>query len=128
METIPKAVRFQISGLIGTVLFYFLYRLVIDVLSVGPTLAWLLSYMASNWWQFELHSRIVFLNRHTMQNTYFKKLGGTYLMYSVSMGLSTVLHAFLMNMLGFAETLSWVLTLVSTGLLNYFTVSKVMDS
>jgi len=127
METIPKALRFQISGLIGTVLFYVLYRVIIEIGHLRPTLSWFISYFVSTWWQFELHSRLVFLNWKQIQMNYFKKLSEVYALYALSMVLSTVLHAVILTVLHFPETLSWVLTLVGTGILNYFTVSSVME-
>ena len=55
---------------------------------------------------------------------YWKALGITYLTYSVSLAISPFINSLLINSLGASHSVAWFGTLASTGLLNFFTVSK----
>lgn len=54
-----KAVRFTISGAIGTQLFYFLYQGLhyLPFETYKTSFAWFAAYLASIVWQTELHAR-----------------------------------------------------------------------
>ena len=61
---VGEAFKFQISGFIGTTLFYFAYEYLFSLLAgvnYGGLIAWVVSYAASIWWQFEVFKRLIYL-------------------------------------------------------------------
>ena len=47
--------------------------------------------------------------------------------YAISIGISTVLSFILTEGLGFGPTATYWITILSTGVVNYFTVSSIFD-
>jgi len=124
---VPRMVRFSISGLIGTILFYLVYQGILRVLwfeQYKPTISWLVSYLLSIAWQMELHARLVY--RTKIQN-YISTLIQTYLAYGISIAVSTVLNFVLIEYFFVDVSIAWISSLIATGFLNYFMVSKIMD-
>lgn len=74
-------IRFMISGLIGTALFYVVYEGIHRFLHLSPALCWFFAYLLSILWQMELHARIVY---KTKINNYAATLVQTYLAYGLS--------------------------------------------
>jgi len=116
---------FNISGGIGTFLFYCLYEFLFSafegyVMDRRATIAWCVSYMCSIAWQHSLHRYIVFGS----QGNFWKSLFWTYISYTLSLILSTVANDVLTMSLGVNHRVAWVLTLVATGVLNFFTLKN----
>ncbi|KAL9656300.1 hypothetical protein ABK040_007913 [Willaertia magna] len=126
-EELKKAILFQISALIGTILFYILYEFcftyifstLIENQSLRSSACWFISYSISIWWQYMLHVKIVFGKR----DDYWSTLGRTYLIYGISMIISTILNYLLTLFID--HRLAWISTLVFTGIVNYFLVSRL---
>jgi putative flippase GtrA len=83
-----------------------------------------MAYLCSIAWQMELHARLVF---HTPVTNYLNTLLQAYLVYGVSIALSTVMNAVLVDTLGANHTVAFLLGLGVTGVLNYFFVSNIME-
>lgn len=114
---LKKAVLFNVSGLIGTGLFYALYE---ALFSVYPSASncWALSYMISIIWQHALHRYLVFGG----SGNYWSTLLWSYVVYSASIILSTVCIQILVEYLSFGHQLAWIISLLFTGVINYFAV------
>ena len=99
---VPKAssarqvLLFNLSGFIGTVLFYFFHELVVDVYpweTRKSTACWFISYMVSIAWQHALHRWLVF----GRDSPYWSSLVKTYICYSLGLGLSSALNDLLVQ-------------------------------
>ncbi len=117
---------FLLSGSIGTVLFYGVYEGLHYVLqtlvgtlgaSMLVSLAWAISYLLSIVWQHALHRLLVFGSR----GNYVKSLVATYIAYSLSLVLSSLL-SYLLSAVGMPYQLVWLLSLGATGVFNFFAV------
>lgn len=116
---------FNLSGAIGTVLFYFLYEFILHALvpnffgSMKASFAWTISYIVSIIWQHALHRYIVFGTK----TSYLKSLIGTYASYFVSIIFS---HFFMMFLewCSVGSRMAWMINIGLTGILNYFLVKK----
>eukprot|EP01127_Copromyxa_protea_P002814 TRINITY_DN12753_c0_g1_i1.p1 TRINITY_DN12753_c0_g1~~TRINITY_DN12753_c0_g1_i1.p1 ORF type:complete len:144 (-),score=18.13 TRINITY_DN12753_c0_g1_i1:65-460(-) len=113
-----QVVLFNLSGLIGTALFFGVYNFILSQFPDSQGLVWTLSYLLSIVWQHALHRAIVFGS----SQPYFKSLISTYAAYSVGIVLSMVLM-WVLERLQIDGTVSWFIGLIFTGVLNYFTVS-----
>ena len=123
-STFRTALLFNLSGFLGTLLFYGMYQLLFTVLPLETrkaTVSWTLSYICSIVWQHALHRWMVFGSK----SSYWTSLGMTYLCYSVSIVLSSLFTDILVQQLHIHHQVAWILTLVATGLLNFFTLRKV---
>ena len=123
MGSAEEGIRFFVSGCIGTVLFYGLYETIHWILPADlplkMALCWTLSYLCSIAWQHKLHCVIVFYDSPI--KSYWQSLGRFYVVYSLSLVLSSLLTV-VFDVIGLQYQISWVLTLLVTGLINYFTV------
>lgn len=130
--TTIEMIKFFISGFIGTVIFYLLYETFHSYLFVemenNSTVSWVVSYMLSIWIQYELHSRIVFNSRNEKVNSkpYHIRLLMTYAVYSFSMVLSTIVNYVCNVYLHIDHRIVWLLSVASTGIVNYFGVKSYM--
>jgi putative flippase GtrA len=88
------------------------------------TVSWAVSYLLSVWLQHALHLLLVF---GAAKGGYWRSLFVMYATYSVSIALSPLVNAGLINYLHTSHTLAWFGTVASTGILNYFTVSAAMS-
>jgi len=90
-----RILMFNVSGFIGTVLFFYFYEFVVEALSSAlvpgtflanykVTIAWTFSNLVSILWQHSLHRYLVYGH----SKPYFQSLVGTYAAYSVSIVLS----------------------------------------
>ncbi len=139
-ESMMDFLRFQLSGIIGTLVFYLIYEF-FNLLSVAthPTTAWFFSYLCSIFFQFELHRLIVFRHWEEQKSqqtilplgpvtpstksskpSYLSQLLQCYLLYSISLVLSTVLNYVMISLFGFHHRLTWFFSLVLCGIINYF--------
>ncbi len=130
--TTIEMIKFFISGFIGTIIFYLLYETFHSYLFVemenNSTMSWVVSYMLSIWIQYELHSRIVFNSRNEKGNSkpYHVRLLMTYAVYSFSMVLSTIVNYVCNVYLHIDHRIVWLLSVASTGIVNYFAVKSYM--
>lgn len=107
--------RFAVSGFIGTALFRVCYDLLVEACPFQQgcaTLSWLVSYFLSIVWQHALHQYIVF----GVSADYWSSLLWTYISYSGSLLLSTILNWILVENLHVNHNVAWVVTLLSTGM------------
>ncbi|KAG5178470.1 hypothetical protein JKP88DRAFT_80881 [Tribonema minus] len=129
LSFLPQPLRFAISGGLGNLCFFFIDK---AVYMYNPfdwqkaTVSWAVSYLISVWLQHSLHTLLVF--GRSSEGGYWTSLAVTYATYSVSIALSPVVNAALINYVGLSHSLAWFGTLASTGVLNYFTVSKAMST
>jgi putative flippase GtrA len=124
--------KFFLTGVIGTIVFYLLYLLFYNTL-LGykffteyyfyySTVAWITSYMISILIQHFLHRKLVF--NDAKNSSYFKSLLLTYIAYILSMILSAILNDILIYNFEFNFQLSCIITIIITGLGNYFIIEK----
>lgn len=96
IEAVPRPIMFQISGIIGTALFYLAYEAIyaanqLDFHRAG--VAWASAYALSILWQHALHRLLVF----GPQGNYIRSLLYCYVCYAVSIVLSSVVMDFLVE-------------------------------
>ena len=131
---------FTLSGWVGTAIFYVVYEWIHSVgaddarrplCGVGAidaldwsSLAWTSSYALSILWQHALHRYLVF----GTAAPYLRSLVWTYLSYALSIVLSSVLNHALVSYIGVNHRVSFALTLVNTGVLNFYTVSSAFET
>lgn len=131
-DTTIEMIKFFISGFIGTVIFYLLYETFHSYLFVAmdnnSTMSWVVGYMLSIWIQYELHSRVVFNNRNEKGSSkpYHVRLLMTYAVYSFSMVMSTIVNYACNVYLQIDHRIVWLLSVASTGIVNYFAVKSYM--
>eukprot|EP01100_Stratorugosa_tubuloviscum_P012869 TRINITY_DN623_c0_g1_i1.p1 TRINITY_DN623_c0_g1~~TRINITY_DN623_c0_g1_i1.p1 ORF type:complete len:145 (+),score=26.38 TRINITY_DN623_c0_g1_i1:135-569(+) len=126
-----KFLKFQISGFIGTVLFYIFYSFVFDQLSFiennRAAIAWTISYLSSIIWQHALH-RIIVFNDEKMKGSYLWSLGWSYVCYTKSIILSHLMMTLFVDYLKIDYNFAWGITLIITGYINYNSISSIMSS
>lgn len=81
------------------------------------TVCWTLSYVLSITLRHTTHRFIVF---GEYEGTYWASLSRTYLAYSSSIVLSIVTNHMLINMAHFSHKEAWIITMLWTGIFNYF--------
>ncbi len=86
----------------------------------NATLAWIISYVASILWQHALHRYIAF----GAHGSYLRSLIWTYISYTLSIILSSIINHILVSYLSFDHRISFNLTLAITGVINFFTLKK----
>eukprot|EP00741_Cyanophora_paradoxa_P025359 tig00000367_g24478.t1 len=121
-----RFIRFQISGGIGTALFFLAYDAMFQHLQSNPLrigsmeykidnpsgFSWAVCYLLSISWQYVLHQLIVFdrtFSARGLVDMYAAYVGGLALSTVVNYGLSMVVN----------HRVAWGLTLASTGYINY---------
>eukprot|EP01130_Rhizamoeba_saxonica_P000491 TRINITY_DN10472_c0_g1_i2.p1 TRINITY_DN10472_c0_g1~~TRINITY_DN10472_c0_g1_i2.p1 ORF type:complete len:138 (+),score=10.37 TRINITY_DN10472_c0_g1_i2:39-452(+) len=118
-----RFILFNISGGIGTGLFYIVYEQIYASLPY-QAYAWTLSYMLSIIWQHALHTFMVF---GASKGGYWKSLFWTYVSYSIGI-IASHFIMFILEYINLEYRIAWLITLVATGCLNYFTVTKSFES
>lgn len=108
----------QVSGGIGTALFYVTYEMMLLVIP-SVALAWTLSYLLSVIWQHALHSFLVF----GFPRNYVRSLLGVYAAYTLSILLSSGV-AFVADSWEVPPRITFVVSTVATGIVNFFTVKS----
>jgi len=81
------------------------------------TVCWTASYILSIWVRHFSHRILVFGD---YEGTYLASLMRTYLTYSSSILISMVTNHFIVSFLMFTHREAWVITMLWTGLYNYF--------
>ncbi|KAL0481940.1 bidirectional sugar transporter [Acrasis kona] len=114
-----EAIKFNLSGLVGTALFYFTYEMLYAQLKgvqYAPTIAWVVSYLMSIWWQFELYRWFVF----DIKGSYWKALWTTYVIYSGSLVASTIASYVMVDIMMLNHRTAWLVNSIVLGIMNYF--------
>ena len=120
---IPHYFWYVLSGVICDLCQFCLDSLLFAIIShIGwewekQTVCWTLSYTASIAVRHTSHRYIVF---GEFEGTYWASLGRTYLTYSTSIVLSMVSNHVISNVLRFSHYQAWFVTMIWTGILNYF--------
>lgn len=126
MSELERKLRFVVSGVIGTVLFYLLYEGLMRVIwwdLYRPTLSWLVSYFVSIAWQMELHARlgdirwridsrskrIVFQQKIV---NYVETLVKIYAAYGISIVASTAINWLLIEFFTVEHRISWIMYII----------------
>mmetsp|Transcript_43340 Transcript_43340/g.86108 ORF Transcript_43340/g.86108 Transcript_43340/m.86108 type:complete len:153 (+) Transcript_43340:80-538(+) len=81
------------------------------------TVCWTLSYIMSIWIRHYSHRLLVF---GEYEGTYCSSLSRTYLTYSSSIVISMMTNHFLVNYMMFSHRAAWLVTMLWTGIFNYF--------
>lgn len=81
------------------------------------TVCWTLSYILSIWIRHYSHRLLVF---GEYEGTYCSSLSKTYLTYSSSILISMVTNHLLVNYLMLSHRTAWIITMLWTGIYNYF--------
>lgn len=81
------------------------------------TVCWTLSYIMSIWIRHYSHRLLVF---GEYEGTYCSSLSRTYLTYSSSIVISMVTNHLLVNYLMLSHRVAWIVTMLWTGIYNYF--------
>ncbi|CAM9135542.1 unnamed protein product [Heterosigma akashiwo] len=126
LNSLPQGVAFAISGGIGNIIFFGLDQVINEwnpfewqKIAVSFTV----SYLISVWFQHLLHQVLVFGS----SSNYWSSLFATYATYALSIVASPICSSFFSTYLGASQSTCWLLTVGSTGVMNYFLVSKAMD-
>lgn len=125
---------FTVSGWIGTALFYVFYEWV-HALPVESrpsllqqlewsTVSWTGSYIISILWQHLLHRHLVF----GTQASYWSSLFWTYVSYTLSIFLSSIINHVLVVYLNVYHRYSFNITLFITGIINYYTLKSAFNA
>jgi hypothetical protein len=132
---IPQYFWFVLSGSLCDV-FQALIDYVISIIYVSTwervTVCWTLSYIMSIWIRHYSHRLLVF---GEYEGTYCSSLSRTYLTYSSSIVISMLTNHFLVNYMMTSHKVAWIITMLWTGIFNYFmlksswrsTPEKVVD-
>ena len=127
---IPQFVRFNISGVLGTILFermnnYIFYSLQHVQHEYKSAAVFGFSYLISCLWQHALHRHLVFGSEGSR---YLPSLLAFYATYAFSIVASPAVNGVLTAGLGFSMELAYYLTLGIIGVLNYFTAGAALGS
>jgi putative flippase GtrA len=124
---LPTFIWFQISGLICDIIQAYLdYFLSLIYTFWEPvTVCWAVSYIMSICIRHTSHRLLVFGD---YEGTYWSSLSKTYLAYSTSIIVSTVCNNLLVKIGEFSHKEAWLLTMLWTGILNYFLLKSAWKS
>lgn len=125
------------SALSGTALFTVVYEWLHSLSSSRPTtglssldalewstVAWTVAYLLSIVWQHALHRHLVF----GTSSPYWSSLFWTYASYTLSIVLSAVINHALVAWIGLHHRISFGLTLIITGVINYRTLKNAFGA
>ncbi|KAL0491719.1 COL12A1 [Acrasis kona] len=127
-KKLNEALLFQLSGLIGSVLFLILYEIMsfaFKNLLYGGTISWFTSYTISIYLQFELNRFIVF-GKDRMRDQYWSALRTTFAVYSIAMIVSTLFNLLLLDFFLMNRHAAWLITALLVGVMNYFALSTAL--
>jgi len=124
---------FIFSSLVGTAILYSMFQMQFAILTSqhflkGPmsnskafALSYYISYLFSILWQHVLNRWLVFEN---LEDTFLDSLLSTYLVYGVTMLLTSILSMILMTALEWTPTTVFWLTLPVNGVANYYLLQR----
>jgi len=124
---------FLLSSLIGTAILYSMFQLQFAIFTSqhffeGPlsnskafALSYYISYLFSILWQHVLNRWLVFENS---EETFLDSLISTYLVYGVTMLLTSILSMILITLLDWTPTTVFWLTLPFNGVANYYLLQR----
>lgn len=117
---VPQYFWFVVSGALCDV-FQAVVDYIISIFYVlqweKPTICWTLSYIISIWLRHSSHRVLVF---GEFEGTYCASLTKTYFTYSSSIVISMVTNHFIVEFLHFSHRDAWIITMLWTGIVNYF--------
>ena len=87
-----------------------------------PSTCWALSFSMSIAIRHSFHRYLVF---GAYQGGYYRSLGRMYLGYSIIIAISTVFNIYMTKVFLLSHYLAWVITLLWTGIVNYFILKKL---
>lgn len=119
-DKVPQYAWFVLSGALCDVvqaLIDYLVYLVYTLEWERATVCWTTSYTLSIVVRHYSHRLLVF---GEYEGTYCMSLARTYLTYSSSIMISMITNHFLVSLLEFTHQQAWVVTMIWTGVLNYF--------
>ena len=124
---LPQFIRFNLSGVIGTILFQQLnsaiyYGLAEFEHEYKSAAVFGLSYFISCLWQHALHRYLVF----GATQPYFMSLIAFYATYALSIAASPVVNGLLTAGIGLSMEVAYWISISIIGLMNYFTAGAVM--
>jgi len=124
---------FLLSSLIGTAILYSTFQMQFTTLTShnffeGPlsnskafALSYYISYLFSIFWQHVLNRWLVFEN---LEETFLDSLLSTYLVYGITMLLTSILSMILITLLEWTPTTVFWLTLPVNGVANYYLLQR----
>ena len=131
--------KFTTTGIIATIVFYLFYTGIYTFLwcvvelpetyIYNATVAWVVSYLLSISFQHFMQRNLVFTDKDgnpTDNNSYIKSLLMTYVAYMIGLVFSAFLNEYFIYKMGINITVSWAMTLIITGFINYAAVKKIM--
>eukprot|EP01138_Halocafeteria_seosinensis_P002373 gb/GECG01002430.1/.p1 GENE.gb/GECG01002430.1/~~gb/GECG01002430.1/.p1 ORF type:complete len:147 (+),score=9.03 gb/GECG01002430.1/:1-441(+) len=122
-----QVLLFNVSGVIGTCLFYACFHVMLLTLPFGEeyktTISWNLSYILSIVWQHLLHQWLVF----GFAKNYLSSLLSMYAAYAASIALSTAFTFILEQWVGLTGSWAFGVSTAATGVINYFTVKSAFE-
>lgn len=125
---IPTYFWFVVSGAICDIIqacIDYMISLVYFLEWEKTTVCWTLSYILSIAVRHSSHRLLVF---GEYEGTYWSSLGKTYMAYSSSIVISMVTNHMLVNLVGFTHRQAWLITMLWTGLYNYFILKSSWKS
>ncbi len=101
--------RFVVVGVIGNLIGLAIYALIYSTVQLEPraAISWFLSALVGIWKQHGLHRMFTFTDS---RDSYSRSLGKGYLGYSVIITSGTLVHWFIVSILGVYHYYSWFIT------------------
>ena len=126
---IPHYFWFMMSGalcdIIQAFVDFFIYNMLPDTAPHRATICWTVSYTISIFIRHYSHRIIVF---GEYEGSYCSSLARTYLTYSSSIVISMVCNHLLVNYAGLQHREAWIVTMLWTGIYNYFMLKASWNS
>eukprot|EP00536_Pseudo-nitzschia_multiseries_P001666 jgi/Psemu1/300913/fgenesh1_kg.21_\ len=117
----PRYLCYMISGSGCDVIQFFLYILFYWQLK-DASLCWALSFGSSIVFRHTTHRYLVFGD---YVGGYWRSLGRMYAGYSIIIVLSTIFNYVVTNTFSISHVITWILTMLWTGIVNYFILKKL---
>ena len=126
---IPLYFWFVVSGIICDIIQAFIDFGIYLVYPIDyperATVCWTLSYIISIVFRHYSHKMLVFGD---YEGSYWSSLGRMYATYAASIILSMFTNKFLVNNFFFSHRTAWIVTMLWTGILNYFLLKSTWRS
>ena len=116
----PQPARFVLVGILGVVIGWFVYNLLLvlnPIEQYKATTTWVLAYIFGIWQQHGLHRALTFENTVV---PYERSLKRSFLAYLVGFLISTPINFTLVEILGFGIQISWGASVLASTLVNYY--------
>lgn len=117
----PRYLCFMVSGILCDVVQFLIY-IILYWMFKNPTLCWMLSFFGSVIARHTSHRYLVFGD---YVGGYYRSLLKMYGGYSIIITLSTIFNFIMTKVLKFPHIMAWFVTLLWTGIANYFILKKI---